>query len=226
MNSGPEAHFESTSLDRALSLRERSGDMTHFVSILAASSLLATVVLCEAGAGEAAFAPPAPERIAALLGFGGPVALTLRIASAEDLARVAESEGRPLASFFYADPAHTSDSIGVAVYAAGRFMGANRAKWNDWIAKRTSEVVAPDSLKVGAFPTADGRLRCQFPILLGPGGSVYGALLSCRDARYELVVSQVTNSHDGEEKEYASRHVAPKKDLLSVIEEIERLVLP
>jgi hypothetical protein len=61
---------------------------------------------------------------------------------------------------------------------------------------------------------------------MGPGGAAYAALLPCRDNRYEIVLIQSTNFHDDEDgKEYA-HHVSPGKELRSVIEAIEGIVLP
>jgi hypothetical protein len=169
--------------------------------------------------------PPPAERIAALLEFAGPVTLARHIASVEDLARAPKRKGVPLASFSYSDPANTSDSITVAVYAAGAFLGAGRTELNDWISKNSTNA-GEGFPATGAFPTADGRSRYQFPLGFGPGGSAYGALLPCRDSRYELVVVQSTDAHDDEDPKGYSHHVSPKKDLQSVIDAIEHLVFP
>ena len=198
---------------------------SHFMNTLATVSLLAALALSSSCAGDAAFTAPPAERIAAILEFSAPVTLTRRIASPKDLARASKRKGVPLASFSYSDPAHTSDSITVTVYAAGAFLGAKRTEMNDWIHKHS--IKAGEGFEaIGVFPTTDGRSCYQFPLGFGPGGSAYGAILPCRDSRYELVVVQSTDFHDGEKPKGYSHHVSPKKDLQSVIEEIEYLVLP
>ena len=182
-------------------------------------------MLSNSCAKEPAFTPPPPERIAALLEFAAPVSLTRRIASPEDLARAPKRKGAPFASFSYSDPAHTSDSITVTVYAAGAFGGAKRTELNDWIPKHSTKA-REGFPATGVFPTTDGRLCYQFPLGFGPGGSAYGALLPCRDSRFELVIIQTTDHHDDEDWKGYSHHISPKKDLRSAIETIERLVFP
>lgn len=192
---------------------------------LAAIFLFAAGVLVSSCAGKPAFTPPPAEGIAALLEFGGPVALVCHIASAEELARAPKRKGVPLASFSYSDPAHSSDTITVTVCPAGAFLGEKRAEFNDFVAKHSTK--AGEGVPAwGIFPTADGRSIHQFPLGFGPGGSAYGALLPCRDSRYELVVVQSTNFHDDEDWKGHSHHVSPKKDLQSIIETIEKLVFP
>jgi hypothetical protein len=198
---------------------------SHLLKIIAAIFLFAAGVLASSCAREPAFTPPPAERIAALLEFGGPVALVRHIASAEDLSRAPKRKGVPLASFSYSDPAHSSDTITVTVYPAGAFLGAKRAQFSDFAAKRSTkaEEGVPAS---GTFPATDGRSILQFPLGFGPGGGAYGALLPCHDSRYELVVVQSTNFHDDEDGKTYSHHVSPKKDLKSIIETIEKLVFP
>lgn len=192
---------------------------------IAAIFLFAAGVLTSSCAREPAFTPPPAERIAALLEFGGPVALVRRIAGDEDLARASKRKGVPLASFSYSDPAHSSDTITVAVYPAGAFLGAKRAEFDDFAAKHSAKA-GGGFPAWGTFPTTDGRGIHQFPLGLGPGGGAYGALLPCRDARYELAVVQSTNFHDDEDPKEYLHHVSPKKDLKSIIEAIEKLVFP
>jgi len=195
------------------------------VKTITAISLFATVGLCGSCAKEPTFTPPAAERIATLLEFAGPVALTRHIASDEDLARAPKRKGVPLASFSYSDPSHTCDTITVTVYAAGAFLGAKRAEFNDWAAKHSTKA-GEGFPATGIFPTADGRSIYQFPLGMGPGGSAYGALLPCRDSRYELVVVQSTNFHDDEDGKAYSHHVSPKKDLKTIVETVEKLLFP
>lgn len=199
------------------------------MNILTIPALLAALALTNSCARKSAFTPPSPERIAALLEFATPVTFTRSIASPEDLARAPKRKGVPLASFFYSDPTNTSESIKVLVYSAGAFLGAKRTELNDWIPKHSSE--AREGLPaIGVFPTTDGRSCYQFPLGFGPGGSAYGALLPCRDSRYELVMIQTTDHHDDQhldpDAKDSTHHIIPKKDLRSAIEAIERLVFP
>jgi len=194
------------------------------VKTITTISLLAAVALCSSCAKEPTFTPPPPERVATLLEFAGPVVLARHIATEEELTRAPKRKGVPLASFSYSDPAHSSDTITVTVFVAGAFLGAKRAAFNDWTAKHS--IKAQEGIPAtGVFPAADGRSIYQFPLGFGPGGSAYGALLLCRDSRYELVVVQSTDYHDEDPKDY-SHHVSPKKDLQSIIETVETLVFP
>ena len=173
-------------------------------------------------AHKVGFSPPSPEQVAGLVQFAGPVNLTRHVATPEQLARP-NRKGIPLASFVYSDPGHSSDTIAVKIYPAGAFLGKKRpelARWASNQATNRTDVPPP----WGAFRASDGRLIYQFPLGLGPGGGAYGALLRCRDDRYEIVLIQSTNFHDDEDgKEYA-HHVSPKKELRSVIEAIEMMV--
>lgn len=185
--------------------------------------VIVALLLGVSGAEEPAFTPPASERIAALLEFGGPVSLVRQIATAEDLQRQKKRRGTSIASFAYDDPEHTSETIVISVLLAGTFAGKDRAELIRWIGEHSSKD-SSDLPATGSFKTSDGRSIYQFPMAMGPGGFSYGALLACRDPGYELVVVQQTDFHDDEDWKNYNHHVTPKKELRFVIEEIERLV--
>jgi hypothetical protein len=185
--------------------------------------LLVATALTSACVKQPTFTAPVAGRIAELLAFTGPVSLTQATATEEELARAPKREGVPVASFRYSDPIHTSDTIRITVYPAGTFLGEERTELFEWLTK-PSAAARELSPAIGIFRTADGRSIYQFPLGFGPGGSAYGALLPCRDTRYELVLSQHTNFHDDEDPKAYSNHVSPTKELKTLIETIESLV--
>jgi len=170
------------------------------------------------------FTVPSPERVAALLDFNGPVKLILRITPTNDLARTDPRNGVPVASFSYADRERSSESLVITVFKAGTPFGPDRAELEKWLREVPTRMPQHQS-GLGIFQAKDGRPLYQFLAGIGPGGGAYGALIQCRDSRYELVMIQTTNFHDEEDgKEYA-HHVSPRKDLKSIIEEVERIVV-
>jgi hypothetical protein len=195
------------------------------MKIISSIFLFAAVALSHLCAGEPTLNPPAPERIAALLDFSGPVTLTRHIATADEMARELETVGIPLAAFSYSDPAHSSDSISVLVYSKGVFLDDRRAPFFADLAKLSTK---PEEgfEKSGIFPAADGRSIYQFPFGFGPGGGAYGALMACHDSRYELVLIESSSSHHGENAKEFSNSASPKKDLKSIIEAVEKLIFP
>jgi hypothetical protein len=174
-------------------------------------------------AHKAGFSPPSSERVAGLVEFAGPVNLTRHVATPEQLARP-NRKGIPLASFVYSDLEHSSDTIAIRIYPAGAFLSTKRPELARWASNQATNRTEA-SAAWGAFRASDGRPIYQLPLGLGPGGTAYAALLACRDDRYEIVLIQSTNFHDDEDgKEYA-HHVSPKKELRSIIEAIEEIVL-
>ena len=178
--------------------------------------------------GKPAFVRPAPDRIAALLDFTGPVALAGAEATQDELSQRPKRgiQGIPLALYAYSDPKHTAYTFTVAVYLAGDFMGQTRAGFFKIYADLLSNANFADGIrrksggsKIGEFTASHGRKISQFPL----GEDDYFALLRCLDARYELVIEMDENG-DNPTRNPAFSNEAPKKDLKSVIEGVEGLV--
>jgi hypothetical protein len=189
------------------------------ISILVLGALLVGRTFAQ----EPTFVPPSAEQIGALLEFSGPVSLALRIHTREELARKPE-KGIPRAGYSYSDPAHTSESISISVYHAGDFLREKRAELMQWISKHATS----GSLGIpatGGFRASDGRSIFQFPMSFGPGGWADGALLKCRNPRYEIVVVRQTDHHKNEDPNIFAHHVRSRKELREVIEAMEALVL-
>jgi hypothetical protein len=167
-------------------------------------------------------APPA-ARIAALLDFAGPVSLTCHVATAEELAHPEpKGWGVPIASFSYADPQHSSDTIIIKIFPAGSFLGEGREKIITMLTNQPKEFQKYGGM--GAFRASGGRTIYQIPLLIGMGGGMSGTLLQCRDPRYELVVLQDVDAHDGKDPKLFTNHLRPRRQVLEVIEAIESLV--
>ena len=170
------------------------------------------------------FTAPSPERVAALLDFNGPVKLILRIAPTNELARTDPRNGVPFASFSYADRERSSESLVITVFKAGTSFGPDRAELEKWLREVPTRMPRHQS-SLGIFQAKDGRPLYQFLAGMGPGGGAYGALIQCRDSRYELVIIMTTDFHEDEDqKEYAD-YSRPTKELKAIIEEVERLVM-
>jgi hypothetical protein len=188
------------------------------------STAILGVLLAGVGlAQESTFVPPPPGRVSALLEFPGPVPLTLRVGTREELERRPE-KGIARVAYFYSAPTHTSQSFSVAIYPAGGFLGERRTELTAWISKHAASAAAGQL--AGIFRTSDGRSIFWFPLGFGPGGHAEGALLACRDPRFEIVVIQSTDHHKGQDRKLHAHHVSARKQLWEVIEAIEGLVMP
>jgi hypothetical protein len=168
------------------------------------------------------FTPPSAEEVASLLDFAGPVSLSVRIHDKESLAR-RPKDGISHAAYSYSDRARTSVSITIAVYPAGEFRKKIRAELIEWVTKHAAPR-REGIPSIGVFRASDGRALYQFPLGFGPGGSADGALLPCRDPRYEVVIFQATDFHDDDPTDH-SHHVSPRKELREVIEAVEAILL-
>lgn len=169
------------------------------------------------------FAPPSPEKIVELLEFKGPVSLHVRSANEDELKAEAWGNAQAKVAWAYSDPAHTSDTISVIVFNAGTCFGDKRA---EFIAAITKEGKSPGAEKYGfgVFKTSDGRELYSFPMGFGPGGSADGVLIQSRDKRFELMLTQSTSFHDGEDPKSNAGHVSPTKNVKSIVEAVEKLV--
>jgi hypothetical protein len=198
-------------------------------------------VACSAIAprGKSIVAPP-PAAIAALMSFNGPVTLTLERIAPEQWAHGYRGEtpqisGDALAAFSYEDKSSSDHSFIVAILKAGTFFGAERARMfaliDDthpklkaaMVAAKLSDQPKDSDLPYATNPASGGRIIRTFVLGVGPGGSTAGALLSCTDPRYELLLIENVDGHE-DRPPPAVPYAKPEKRLWAVMEHIERLV--
>jgi len=169
-------------------------------------------VATQAFAQATKFTPPPAEKIGALLNFPGPVTLSLRVVPQEELNR-RPKRGVRLAAYSYSDPAHTSQTISIAIYPKGEFLKDRRAELSR----------SPTTL---ASRAPDGRSILQFPLGFGPGGEADGVLIACRDPRFEIVLIQQTDYHDDEDPKLFAHHAKPRRKIGEIVTTIEALIIP
>jgi hypothetical protein len=188
-------------------------------NILRSFAMLACLLLNAHGQEKPAFAAPSSEQFAKLLEFSEPVNFTKTEYSEEKLKRLGGDWGPAIAAYRYADPAHTSRSYKVAVFPTGAVFGADRKKMEEWVAQHRTD--ATDVESIGTFKTADGRVIQQMPLGFGPGGSEYAAILQCKDQRYEIFISELTDSDIEVQNKGTPK---PKRELREIIEAVEALI--
>lgn len=188
--------------------------------------LFAIVTLNKLHAEErSSFTAPTSERIAALLEFSGPITLNRKIATPKELKSEKNQKNRNGAAldwFSYSNLEISHDVIKIGIYKKGEFLGKKRANFEESVARQGNLTSGDDFPKLGTFTAADGRTIYQFLGGIGPGGSAYAALLSCKDARYEIVIIHEKGVDENDKDDVDD--VSPKKDVKSVIEAIESIV--